>query len=124
MFRQMLSAALVATTVSACAGRAPAPVPVVQMHDDRLDCSAIIAEVQANDAKIKQLGKESGEKVAQNVIMGTVGAVVFFPALFLMDFQGAADKETAALQQRQSYLAKMSEQRSCAAPLPAPTPAS
>lgn len=102
-----------ALALGACAGRSPTPVPVVQAADDRLSCSAIEAEVAANDGKIRQLGRESGEKVAQNVIMGTVGALVFFPALFFMDFQGAADKETTALQQRQAYLARLAE-RACA----------
>lgn len=82
--------------------------------DQNLDCPAIVAEVQANDAKLAVLGKEDGEKVAQNVIMGTVGAVLFFPALFLMDFQNAAGKEIVALQQRQNYLATVAGQKNCA----------
>lgn len=116
--RKLMMMTAVAVTLGACAGRAPAPVPVVQALDDRLSCPAIEAEVAANADKLKQLGKENGEKVAQNVIMGTVGVVLFFPALFLMDFQGAADKETAALQQRQSYLGKLAEQRACGFPQP------
>lgn len=108
-----------AALLTACAGRPPAPVAVVQMHDKALDCPAIVAEVAANDAKLKALGREEGDKVAQNIIAGTVGAVLFFPALFLMDFQNAAGKETAALQQRQGYLAVLAEQRGCgAAPAP------
>ena len=97
----------------------PAPVPLTPPGEDHGPFPDQPAEVQANDAKIKQLGKESGEKVAQNVIMGTVGVVVFFPALFLMDFQGTAGKEVVALQSRQQYLATMAEQR-CGAVVPLP----
>jgi hypothetical protein len=34
-----------AFVVSACAGRAPAPVAVVQAQDPHMDCAAINAEV-------------------------------------------------------------------------------
>ena len=114
MTRTILAAVAVSMTCAACAGRPPAPVAVVQPMDQNLDCPAIVAEVQANDAKLAVLGKEDGEKVAQNVIMGTVGAVLFFPALFLMDFQNAAGKEIVALQQRQNYLATVAAQKNCA----------
>jgi hypothetical protein len=80
-----------------------------------MDCPAITAEVTANDAKLKDLGRESGNKVAQNVAAGVAGLFIW-PLWFAMDFQGAADKETVALQQRQSYLATLAGQRGCARP--------
>jgi hypothetical protein len=36
-----------------------------------------------------------------------------------MDWQGAEDKEVAALQSRQQYLASLAEERHCGAPGPA-----
>lgn len=119
--------------LGACAGRAPAPVAVVQPQDRYMDCAAISAEVQANNKKISELGGEEGSKVAQNVIVGAAGLII--PILwFGMDFQNAAGKEVAALQSRQQYLGTLAEQR-CgavvplpvqnipAAPVPAATPA-
>ena len=77
-----------------------------------MDCNAIFTEVQANNAKVQQLASEQGLKTAQNVAAGVAGFVV--PILwFGMDFQGTADKETAALQSRQQYLATLAEQRRC-----------
>ncbi len=35
--------------LSGCAGRAPAPVSVVQPQDRYLDCKAILAEVETNN---------------------------------------------------------------------------
>ena len=78
-----------------------------------LDCTAIVAEVGANDGKIRELGREESNKVAQNVVAGLAGLLIW-PLWFAMDFQGAASKEVTALQQRQSYLAKLAEQKSCA----------
>lgn len=101
-----------ALALSACAGRPPAPVAIVQPIDRSLDCQQIAAEVASNDAKLVELGKESGRKVGQNVAAGVVGLIIW-PAWFLMDFQDAAGKDTAALQARQSYLATLAADRRC-----------
>src|SRR5262252_10197651 len=92
--------------VAACAGRAPAPVATVQAQDAMMTCGAIIAEVEANNVKVQQLASDKGLKVTQNVAAGVAG--IFIPVLwFGMDWQGAEDKEIAALQSRQQYLAAL-----------------
>jgi hypothetical protein len=111
--RRVAGVLVTAALLSACAGRPPAPVAVVQPADAALDCSALMAEVQANDAKITALGREEGGKVAQNVAAVTVG-LFFWPVLFLADFQGTAGKEVTALQLRQTYLATLANQKGCA----------
>jgi hypothetical protein len=121
MKRIVAAVALVSMT-AACAGRAPAPVPVVQAQDRFMDCSAISAEAQSNSKRIQELGSEEGGKVAQNVAAGVAG--LFIPVLwFAMDFQGAAGKEVSALQSRQQYLATMADQKSCAVAPPSNTAA-
>jgi hypothetical protein len=93
-----------------CAGRSPAPVAVVQPQDRFTNCTAIMAEVQANNQRISELGSEQGAKVAQNVAAGVAG--LFIPILwFGMDFQGNAGTEQTALQARQQYLASLVEER-------------
>jgi hypothetical protein len=103
--------------VTACAGRSPNPVAVVQPTDRYMDCAAIFAEVQANNAKLQELASESGGKVAQNVAAGVVGLVIW-PIWFGMDFQGTASTEATAINNRQQYLAVLAEERHCAAPPP------
>jgi hypothetical protein len=105
---------------AACAGRAPAPVAVVQPIDETMSCEAIQAEVNANTQRIAELGTEQGAKVAQNVVAGVAGAIFILP-LFLMDFQNAAGKDEAALKSRNDYLATLARQR--CAPQPAAQPA-
>jgi hypothetical protein len=105
---------------AACAGRAPAPVAVVQPIDETMSCEAIQAEVNANTQRIAELGTEQGAKVAQNVVAGVAGAFFILP-LFLMDFQNAAGKDEAALKSRNDYLATLARQR--CAPQPAAQPA-
>ena len=118
-----LGCAILIVGLEACAGRAPAPVAVVQAQDRFADCAAIQTEVLANNARIQDLGAESGNKVAQNVAAG-VGGLFIWPLWFAMDFQGTTDKETAALNSRQQYLAVMAEQRRSGGPAPpiAPVP--
>jgi hypothetical protein len=110
--------------LAGCAGRSPAPVAVVQPTDRYMDCTAILAEVQANNERVKQLAADKGLKTTQNVAAGVAG--IFIPVLwFGMDFQGTADTEITALQNRQQYLSMMADQKRCAAePEPLPPPAS
>jgi len=95
---------------TACAGRDAAPVATVQPHDQISDCSMITAEIEANNAKVRELADEKGMKVAQNVAAGVVGIVVW-PVLFAMDAKGAADQDMAALQARQQFLTNLAVQR-------------
>src|SRR5215831_12790100 len=80
------------------------------MQDRYANCAAIMAEVNANNQRISELGSERGAKVAQNVVVGVAG--LFIPILWLgMDFQGSAGTEQASLQARQQYLASLAEER-------------
>jgi hypothetical protein len=105
--------------LAGCAGRAPQPVALVQPTDPQMDCAAISIEAQANNTKMQALGGEQGNKVAQNVAAGVVGLFIW-PVWFAMDFQGAADKEEAAINSRNQYLAVMAQQRHCGAPASPP----
>src|SRR5580698_5472849 len=100
--RLVCSMVAVGTVLSACAGRDPQPIASVQVQDAYADCTMIRAEIEANNAKAKELADEQGLKTAQNVAAGVVGLVVW-PVWFGMDFKGAAGKDAAALEARQQY---------------------
>src|SRR5260370_19918989 len=114
-------AAVLVIALAGCAGRAPQPVAIVQPTDPLMDCAAISIEAQANNAKLQALGGEQGNKVAQNVAAGVVGLFIW-PVWFAMDFQGSADKEEAAINSRNQYLAVMAQQRHSGCPVPPPPP--
>jgi hypothetical protein len=120
---RILSIVALTVALAGCAGRAPAPVAVVQPTDRYMDCTAILAEVSGNNERVKQLAADKGLKTTHNVAAGVAG--LFIPVLwFGMDFQGTADTEIAALQSRQQYLSMMADQKRCAAePESAPPPA-
>jgi hypothetical protein len=117
---RILVIAAIGAALAGCAGRAPAPVAVVQPTDRYMDCTAILAEVSANNERVKQLAADKGLKTTQNVAAGVAG--IFIPVLwFGMDFQGTADTEITALQSRQQYLSMMADQKRCSAE-PEPSP--
>jgi hypothetical protein len=117
--------AVFALLLSACAGRDPHPVAVVQPQDAQSDCAMIRAEIEANNVQAEKLAEENHAKIAQNVAAGVVGVVVW-PVWFAMDAKGAAGTEMDALKARQEYLANFAQQRCAqpAAPAPPPPPRS
>jgi hypothetical protein len=121
MHSKLFCAVAVGLALSACAGRDPAPVASVQPQDVYADCTMIRAEIEANNAKAKDLADEQGWKTAQNVAAGVVGLVVW-PVWFAMDSKGAASKDAAALQARQQYLTTLAEQRCAPGYRPPPPP--
>jgi hypothetical protein len=115
-----LGVVALALVLSACAGRDPHPIAVVQPQDAQSDCAMVRAEIEANNVQAEKLADENHAKIAQNVAAGVVGVVVW-PVWFAMDAKGAAGTEMDALKARQQYLATLAEQR-CAHPAPAPPP--
>ena len=105
----------VALALGACAGRAPSPIATSQAHDQQASCTALQAEIQANNVRVQQLADEKGMKLVQNVAAGVAGLIVW-PIWFAMDLQGTADVEINALQARQQYLGTLAAQRCATAP--------
>jgi hypothetical protein len=101
----LIAAATLVLSLSACAGRTPQPVAVVQQKDTTMDCAAIQAEIAQNTAQSAELGRDKGSKTAQNVAAGVAG--IFIPVLwFAMDFQDAAGTEQKAIESRNAYLSQ------------------
>jgi hypothetical protein len=121
MRSKVFSTMAVGRALAACAGRDPGPVASVQPQDVYADCTIIRAEIEANNAKVKELSDEQGWKVAQIVATGVVGLVIW-PVWFGMDWKGATAKDAAALQARQQYLATLAEQRCAPGYGPPPPP--
>ena len=51
----IISVTAIGLILAACAGRDPQPMATVQPQDMYSDCAQISAEIQANNAKVKQL---------------------------------------------------------------------
>jgi len=116
---RLLATVALCLVLGACAGRDPHPVTVVQPQDQYSDCAMIRAEIDANNAQAQKLAQENGMKVAQNVVTGVVG-VVIWPVWFAMDTKGAAGTEADALKSRQEFLVRLADQRCAPGYRPAP----
>ena len=75
---------------------------MVQPFDQQKDCLALNSEISANTYQISVLATEQQNKRTQNVVAGVAGAILFWPALFAMDFQDAAGTESNAIQSRRA----------------------
>ena len=109
MHNLILTLAL-AATLAGCAGRAPSPVAIVQGHDQAADCAMLQHETAANVETLERLRKEKANKLTQNALALGAGIVVW-PVLLAMDWQGAASKDLAALEQRQQHLVNLTTER-------------
>lgn len=113
MKKSVMICLVASMALSACAGRKPNPVDVVQEGDASLGCKELRAEISVNTEAIRGLAQEKSEKTTQNIVAGTAGAVIFFPALFFMDLKGATGEEVRAYQRRNQGLLSRYEGRGC-----------
>lgn len=88
------------------------PVAVVQPHDKQLDCSAILAEVQASARRLSELAGDVGRKGFQD---GRGGGHFAGPSWFSTDVRETVDREAGALESRSQYLITLAEQKGCGA---------
>lgn len=114
--RQAATACVLISTVTlqACAGRDANPVLAYQPHDGTRTCADLNSEITINNNQMTKLDSEGSGKAVGNVALGVVGALLFWPALFAMDFKDAAGKEHDALEARNARLTSMRD-TNCAA---------
>lgn len=95
-----------------CAGHTANPVSMYQPSDGGLSCQSILYSMSEIDRKVKRLLPASN-KTGKNVAIGVVGAVIFWPALFFMDFTDSEKVEIAAYRDRYEHLARLYENKRC-----------
>ena len=105
-----------AFTLTGCGGRDANPVAVTHHTDSTLDCAAVTREFEANERQIVKLIEERNSDTTKNIIAGTVGATVFFPALFFMDLGNEEKVEINALRNRNKVLREVASSKGCARP--------
>jgi len=114
----ILMVALVPMALAGCAGRDAAPVSAYSPRDNNLSCEQIDGEIAASNERMVSLAVESKEKEQQNIAAGAAGAIIFLPALFFMDFKGAADTDLAAQVERNRVLDQLAAEKDCDAEEP------
>lgn len=106
-------ALLALIAVAGCSPRAANPVSISQSGDDLLTCPELAAQAAANRAEALRLSGADDQTVNENVALGTVGVLVFWPALFALDLSNAEQIELRALQDRNETLAYLAQRKDC-----------
>src|SRR5262249_4909385 len=75
----------------------------------------------ANETKAQQLAGEGESARTANVVVGTVGVLLFWPALFALNLSDAERQEMTALSERNTHLATLADMHGCNNPTPPPT---
>jgi hypothetical protein len=109
-----------ALAVTGCAGREAHPVAIMQDYDKELTCNQIRAEIKSNEQKAQQLAGEGESARTANVVVGTVGVLLFWPALFALNLSDAERQEMTALSERNTHLTTMADMHGCNNPAPPP----
>ncbi len=111
---------LCALGLAGCAGREAHPVAIMQDYDKELTCNQIRAEIKSNEQKAQQLAGEGESARTANVVVGTVGVLLFWPALFALNLSDAERQEMTALSERNTHLTTMADMHGCNNPAPPP----
>ena len=111
--RFLIISLFLATT--ACGHRPSNPVLISQPGDKTLSCPSIDAQIQQNyELALALSGADSGVET-KNAIAGSVAVVLFWPALFVMDFSNTEQIEMRALRDRNQNLERIRKTKGCPA---------
>lgn len=111
-FTKTVVIGLIATLISACAGRTPNVVLATQAGDDGLGCQSLLEAMVFNTKEYEGLVKERNGDIAGNAAATVAGAFLLVPLLFL-DTKNAASKEARGLIRRNQVLAERYRLKKC-----------
>ena len=113
--KQILGAAVLslAALVSACAGRAAAPVQVNQAGDTDKSCHDLLHELNYNQYRMALLVKESNHVKAGNADVAAGDAFFFPPVLVAYDKGKAQNIELRSFQERNKKLSQLALDKDC-----------
>jgi hypothetical protein len=112
MLRRVTAFCAVLTLV-ACAGREPVMVESYQRHDEQMSCAEIDREIGRNNAGIRARVIESSNRTGRNAMVGAVGILLFWPALFALDLKDGAGQEMTGLAARNDTLVQYGREKGC-----------
>lgn len=107
-----ITIAFVTSSLAGCGGRAANPVAVHQPVDDGLSCNSLLCAMDEAQSNISRLIPEA-KKTGKNVAIGTAGVLLFWPALFFMDFSHAEKVEIEAYRARYNHLVRLYQDKNC-----------
>ena len=113
MFKRIISTILISSLllISACAGKSPSPVMIMQYGDDQKSCKKLKQEMLYIQGEIQNLMPKT-DKTGKNVGLGVAG-IFFIVPWFFMDFKNGEQQEYDAYRQRYNHLANITSDKDC-----------
>ncbi len=99
--------------VAGCSARTAEPVRISQAGDADLTCEQIRNEILANRNHAMALAGKDQNVENDNTAAGTVGALVFWPAMFAFDLSQKEQIEMRAYQDRNRHLNYLLNSNKC-----------
>ena len=114
MRRQILATIMLAALLGGCGGRNANPVSTVSVTDRDMTCNELQNSISGNEGRISALFAEEQRAKTNNVAIGVVGGLLFWPARFALDTRNTEQVEINALRSRNVHLTSMASERRCA----------
>jgi hypothetical protein len=115
MFRNVIFAALAAMAASACASRSEniAAAYVSPLAYESYNCPQLREEATRVSARAIQVSGAQDSKATGDAVAATVGAIVFWPALFLIKGDSTTGAEVARLKGEMEAIEQASIKKKC-----------
>ena len=103
------------TLVAGCGGmmRKADPVTAYEYGDSSKSCDALKSDLDQCTSEIDRIKARQNTKIGMNVAVGVASAILFWPALFVMDFSDVDAKEIEAQQQRYQSITLICKEKDC-----------
>lgn len=110
--KKLLTAALMASVLSACMQTKPNPIPLSQSGDETKSCSILYSEIQET-TKIKEDAHSArSRQIGANVALGVTGALLIIPWFFI-DTSNAHTVDMNAAESRFNRLNALGNDKQC-----------
>jgi hypothetical protein len=99
--------------LAACGGREAMPTTSYKYGDEQLNCSELRAEAAQSEREILKLYAEKKDASGDNVAIGVLGGLLFWPALFALDTTDSEKIEIHAHKERLETLQRIMANKKC-----------
>lgn len=99
--------------LAACGGREAMPTTSYKYGNEQLHCSELRAEAAHSEREILKLYAEKKDASGDNVAIGVLGGLLFWPALFALDTTDSEKIEIHAHKERLETLQRIMANKKC-----------
>jgi hypothetical protein len=113
--QKFIATLMIMALVTSCGGvlRTPDEIPAYEYGDSGKSCDTLKSDLDDCRSEITLIKERQRTKVGINIAMGTVGALLFWPLLFTMDFSDVDAEDLEAQRQRYEAISLICQEKGC-----------